>query len=460
MKSLFFITLIFSLLNGSNFLLARGDPPKDQYKKGEPVGLAGVKKKKLTGLKEGIKLKLAEVAPPPPSSFPPASFDESRPPCNYPAPVCEATSWQQSVQAGFNATGLDIALDPLGNVYVVGTVMDGSGVLLSPAEEGDNIFLCKLDGCGYFRWCRVIRSAGSEHDQGNGVATDAQGNAYFVGSVWRQASGSLPEHRDVIFAKYSTCGEEVWTRYYEKPNYDDIGLDIAVDNQSNPIVLGIIGGSAGSGYKYWLAKYSTDGNPLWSKVPFPEAIASTHAGIVSKPDGSILVAVTDGELGFLTTNTRIEKYNGDGSAAGVSIIFDQGVGEVVNGVTLGLEDTFYLTGRKYAAASATLFLGKFNTGGVLLTEFNEPDALGNAISVNSQGHFFVAGTSYGAQSDCNIFVRHYDPTGQIVWTDQLDDSTTLFDCGEGHGIVAAPDGSAFATGTSGNGVIWIRRYSP
>jgi len=94
-----------------------------------------------------------------------------------------------AVQAGgVFSCGYDIAVDSAGNSYVTGkfryTSSFGAMTLTSSGEY--DIFACKLDADGDFRW--AVQAGGSRNDYGYGIAVDSAGNCCVTGPFLDTAS--------------------------------------------------------------------------------------------------------------------------------------------------------------------------------------------------------------------------------------------------------------------------------
>ncbi len=105
-------------------------------------------------------------------------------------------------------TGYSLACDAAGNVYLSGY---STGPLYAPPQGNRDYFLAKFDPAGNLLWGREIGT--SQHDQGWGVATDADGNAYVAGETGGPLDGNLCQgYLDVFLSKYDPAGTRLWTK--------------------------------------------------------------------------------------------------------------------------------------------------------------------------------------------------------------------------------------------------------
>ena len=138
----------------------------------------------------------------------------------------------------FEAT--DIAVDGLGNVAVTGYTCLGG----STCQDDYDITTVLYDDSGSQVWARSYSGPGDGSfvdDFGEGVALDADGNVFVVGSSYQQAGHQL----DILTLKYTAGGAQAWMRVYNQTtsaptsadSYDR-GHDIAVDGNGNVYVTG------------------------------------------------------------------------------------------------------------------------------------------------------------------------------------------------------------------------------
>ena len=145
-----------------------------------------------------------------------------------------------------DTVGKDISVDNQGNSYVVGdfenTVTFGGTELESAVYNRSDVFITKLDSNGNFVWAKSVLGSNQNHDYGNSVSVDNQGNTYITGSFREIATFgtiSLTSYgaADVFVAKLDASGNFNWA-VQAGGNGIDSGSSIDIDNQGNCYLTG------------------------------------------------------------------------------------------------------------------------------------------------------------------------------------------------------------------------------
>ena len=155
-----------------------------------------------------------------------------------------AHQWSQGFGNAFNDVAGGLAVDPAGNVTMVGSfdksVSFGRGDDHTSLGEAD-AFVARFTGDGTLQWAR---SFGAEReDIAYGVAADAAGNTVTVG--WFQSTVDFgggaqtsKGNKDVFALKLDPAGSLVWVRTWGDHDHDQ-GRAVAVDEHGAAIVVGI-----------------------------------------------------------------------------------------------------------------------------------------------------------------------------------------------------------------------------
>ncbi|MGV3611508.1 MAG: gliding motility-associated C-terminal domain-containing protein [Fluviicola sp.] len=161
-----------------------------------------------------------------------------------------ALIWKQTFGGNYSDRAIDLAVGPDQNIVVTGqffgTVNFGSTTLTSSANSKD-IFIVKLDPAGNVIWARS--EGGNLAENAYGVTVDNQNNVILTGQFQGTAAiGSntftsiidpntnLPSF-DFFISKYTSAGNPLWS-LNGQAQYEDRGLAVAVDNQNNIFFTG------------------------------------------------------------------------------------------------------------------------------------------------------------------------------------------------------------------------------
>jgi hypothetical protein len=177
-----------------------------------------------------------------------------------------------------NDTSGGIAIDGSGNVLVTGSFVgniDFGGGTLWASFNGMDTFVLKLSPLGAHIWSKNF--VGSGDDSGLSVAVDASGNVFVAGNTSGSidfGGGMLANHgTDWFLVKLAPSGAYVWSKMLGGV-YGDQTIGIALDSNANIFAAGTFvqganygGGdlTSAGGTEVFLAKYASDGSHLWSK---------------------------------------------------------------------------------------------------------------------------------------------------------------------------------------------------
>jgi Beta-propeller repeat len=149
--------------------------------------------------------------------------------------------WSQEFSSGIEELVRYVAIDELGNAFVVG---DTYGVLADDVvanDSGDDLFIVKYSPEGTRLWARQFGDDSAATAEG--AATDITGNVYIVGRTDGNLDGNHPDSitDDVVVAKYSPDGEQLWLRQYGTAA-DERATGVAADAQGYVYVTGVTAG--------------------------------------------------------------------------------------------------------------------------------------------------------------------------------------------------------------------------
>jgi hypothetical protein len=155
---------------------------------------------------------------------------------------------KQMGAAGVWAMSRGIATDPAGNVFLAGYT-GGARLDGTPSTGASDLFVVKYDNEGNKVYTQQMGAADKD-TEGNGIATDADGNVYVTGHTEGALDGNaLTGTNDLFLAKYDAVGTKVYVRQMGAADKDTRGNGIATDADGNVYVTGYTEGAL-------------DGNPL------------------------------------------------------------------------------------------------------------------------------------------------------------------------------------------------------
>ena len=220
---------------------------------------------------------------------------------------------------GMDTSGAGIAVDPLSNVYITGTM--GSFV------TGWS-FVYKYTSNGVLQWSQNF---GEKSSSSNNIAIDSAGNVYMAGITWGGLDGNALVFggEDFFIMKYNSAGTKQWTRVLgNKPylntkpmEYDHSVNGLAFDSANNVYITGgTSGGIDGkilSGVRdYFVSKYNPNGIKQWTLELGVSNEMATSYGAVTDLAGNVYIAGDltlgyDGK-GVDSIATFISKYSSSG----------------------------------------------------------------------------------------------------------------------------------------------------
>ncbi len=144
-----------------------------------------------------------------------------------------------------------IKLDKTGNVYVTGNSLNSNG--------NYDIATIKYNNIGQLQWVKRFNGLSNGFDDVCGLETDILGNVYIGGT-----SDSVGALYDYLVIKYSSSGDEIWTKRYNGSGNDgDRANAMAIDDSANIYLTGWSVG-AGTQLDYATVKYNSDGIFQWA----------------------------------------------------------------------------------------------------------------------------------------------------------------------------------------------------
>jgi hypothetical protein len=327
----------------------------------------------------------------------------------------QSLQWAKTYGGTGNERVVDIKVDTLGNVYILGTyqgqVVHESKTFFSN-DGSQDLLLLKYNSAGVYQWGYGI--GGIDTDDAAGLAIDNQGNVIITGYV---QGGTIEVETDtgkylltanfdpdIFIAKYSTNGQLMWAKLIESQDQHE-GKAVVTDNSNNIYVTGYVQGEAyidtdtifgEPGYKNaLLAKLSPSGTLIWGKA----------IGANNNVEGTSVTIMADGEIALagMFSGTNID-FNPSGTAIVLS--------------SMGANDAFFI--RIFAAtgqcdwAKSISGTNDINVNRIACSANNK---LALAGSFQGTANFNTSGgtTNRVSNGQLDMYVAVYNAAGTLNW---------------------------------------------
>jgi hypothetical protein len=390
---------------------------------------------------------------------------------------------------------LDIALDSIGNSYVVGAFtgaipFDDSTLI---AVGSGDVFLAKFDAGGNHVWSKQFGDAGPE--TGFAVAVDSAGNVILGGFSKNAISFGGPTMASGAFvAKLTSEGEHVWSKGFGGVVCGDFRSStvesIAITPQDDVVIAGSFCGSIDFGdgaiasqtptYEdAFLAKLrASDGSAkvsdgFWGKV-FGDWVSQYARHVAVDGVGNILLAgdfagTLDLGLGPMVSSPGyvhiyLAKFTGTGAAVwnkpfgddSSQYVWDLAVDNLGGPIVTGYFDgTVDFGGGNVTANGYDGFIFKYSTGKEYQwskTFGDVADQSGRVVAVDSDDNVLLAGKfdgsiDLGAGSLTSagmgdVFLAKLTSAGVVLWNKRFGDATNQ----DPKGLSVTASGESILTG--------------
>ncbi|MDC0743063.1 hypothetical protein [Polyangium mundeleinium] len=213
--------------------------------------------------------------------------------------------------------------DPQGNIFLSGYMYDSAnfgGETLTSVGQKD-YFVVKLGPSGEHLWSKRFGGSGiisSSYSSYLTIEPDAAGNVYLAGvfsETWDFGGGPVTSKAsegagDAFLVKLDPNGKYLWGKFFGNGQYQSANA-ITTDPSGSVILGGSFGGTVDFGagvlqassplsLDIFVAKFSPDGEPLWSRrFGGGNALFLSPNGLVVAPSGHVYMAGTVyGDLDF------------------------------------------------------------------------------------------------------------------------------------------------------------------
>lgn len=381
-----------------------------------------------------------------------------------------------TVEWSSNATGV-VSVSPAGVLSANGAGT-ASVTATSAADSSKSASVAVTVALpGSVSWTRQLGTASADHVRG--VAVDAAGDIILAGLTSGALTGDNAGFYDGWLRKYDAAGDVVWTRQFGSTATDTV-RGVATDAGGNVLLVGTTSGALGDTdllfEDIWVRKYDEAGETVWTRQ-FGSDMTDLAGGVATDGSGNVIVVGhTDRGYDAGYMDAYVRKLDPDGEDVWTRVFgsdaTDHGVGAATDGggsVFVAGNTTGAIVGggggdwdvwvRKYDPDGEVEWTRQFGTATYDQVRAIATDGFGNVILTGeTQGDLGgpVAGPS-------DVWVRVYSPAGDIAWTRQFGSDAS----DKAGGVTADADGFITVTGDT-NGVlvgdsagstdVWLRRY--
>jgi len=259
---------------------------------------------------------------------------------------------------------------------------------------------------------------------------------------------------NIYVAKFTSGGAPVWQKSWNGPDdLTDVGIAVTSDRDSNVIVAGLRGSTAGQ-QDLVVLKWSSNGAFKWNAV-YDGALHHDDAAydVTTDARGDVVACGIDAE----GTNALVIKFRAaTGTRAWARLISTTSGGQLAaNSLVVDGARNIYVTGRRREPNEKNdAFLVKYSPAGKVVWQRTwdggaHLDDQGLVVRLAPGPALYVAGTTAGAATGDNALLLKYDLAGHRKWARTWD--------GAAHGsdyildLACDARGNALMAGTSASG---------
>ena len=215
--------------------------------------------------------------------------------------------WRKEHQIGWGTEVYvsDIAMARDGTIYVVGKTL--IKISDAPVNYRRDAYLARITPNGELDNVIEIGAGGSnEESNAASVAVDRRGNVYVAGHTWADLDGEGPApygEKDFFLAKYASNGSPIWFKQGATAK-DDYAYAVAVDRRGNAYVAGsttgVMLGERDEGRTdkdAFIVKFaSNDGEMIWKKQISTPGDDEAKAVVVDSEGNVFITGYVSGRL--------------------------------------------------------------------------------------------------------------------------------------------------------------------
>ena len=304
------------------------------------------------------------------------------------------TAWTRSYPETAN---VGVVADSIGNVYITG--------YFGPSFGPYDIVTIKYNPAGAQQWLKIYDSG--DNDECRDIAMDKTGNVYIGGFSGNQS----------LIIKYNINGDTIWTRKYAEVNYRFPVINLVLDNQSNIYITGNRLHTTNNSGAQFTIKYDSNAvfkwinNPLVTQMEFSVKLGIDNFGSVYVTGGSFSGKILTIKYDLNGNEIWQKIYDGPGFSG--DIPFDlkvDGLSNILitgasNGIGTGNYDFVTI---KYNSFGDSLWVKRYNGA---TNENDESYSLG----VDDLNNVYITGRSKSTSTTWNYVTIKYSQNGVMQW---------------------------------------------
>ena len=299
---------------------------------------------------------------------------------------------------------------------------DGDG---DPGGDGDGDGdMPDIDVDPDANWTVNWNSPGDDAESGAAVRVAADGSIFVCGSAGPYSGESLSG----LVGRFDSMGQETWVNLVAVDGQTFVAAqDLALDPGGDLVIAGFQqAGDTPSSRDAWLARYTADGDEVWSvTIDGPAGSSDQASAVAILPGGDVAVA------GYLRGDTGrdlwVGVYGGNDGAEVWRALVDgpSSDTDAASGVAVDPDGNIVVAGYVTAPVTDTdqdMYIAKYDATGmelwsVTLNPLAGRDDGANSVAVDGSGTIFVAGYARATLAAANYdgVLVALDPAGVELW---------------------------------------------
>lgn len=303
------------------------------------------------------------------------------------------TAWTRTYP---QTTNVGVAADSVGNVYITG--------YFGPSFGPYDIITIKYNPAGTLQWQKIYDSG--LNDQCSDIEMDKTGNIYIGGLSGNQS----------LIIKYNVTGDTLWTRKYGETNYRFPVINLHLDSKNNIYITGNRLHTTNSSGAQFTIKYDSNAvfkwinNPLVTNMQFSVKLGVDINENVYVTGGSFFGKILT--IKYDINGNQVWEKIYDGPASGTDtpkdLKIDQNNDILITGYTIESGNFGNYVTLKYNSNGDSLWVKKFNG------PYNENDE-SYSLTLDGSNNAYVTGRSFGNFNDWDYVTIKYNTNGIQQW---------------------------------------------